>query len=233
MAHLLKGRSVVVTGGFGILGRALAVYLLEQGARVAALDLSAVPVDVQASEDFLPLGGVDLTDPVSAGDAMAQVSSAFGQIDSLVNVAGGFAWEPFETGALETWDRMYQMNVRTTVTATHAALPHLLTSADGRVVSISAVAAGKAGLGVSAYAAAKAGVSRFTESLAEELKARSVTVNAVMPSIIDTPANRADMPDEDFSSWVAPSALAAVIGFLLSDQAAVITGACLPVTGKV
>ena len=97
MAHLLKGRSVVVTGGFGILGRALAVYLLEQGARVAALDLSAVPVDIQASEDFLPLGGVDLTDPVSAGDAMAQVSSAFGQIDSLVNVAGGFAWEPFET----------------------------------------------------------------------------------------------------------------------------------------
>ena len=125
------------------------------------------------------------------------------------------------------------MNVRTTVSTTHAALPYLLESADGRVISISAIAADKAGMGVAAYAASKAGVSRFTESLAEELKARGVTVNAVMPSIIDTPTNRADMPDQDFSSWVAPSALAAVIGFLLSAQAGVITGACLPVTGKV
>ncbi|HEC51619.1 hypothetical protein LCGC14_0493630 [marine sediment metagenome] len=233
MTHLLKDRAIVVTGGFGVLGRALATYLLEQGARVAAVDLSGMPSDLEVSDDFLPLGGVDLTDPVSAADAMAKVAKALGHIDSLVNVAGGFAWEPFETGALETWDRMYQMNVRTTVSTTHAALPYLLESADGRVISISAIAADKAGMGVAAYAASKAGVSRFTESLAEELKARGVTVNAVMPSIIDTPTNRADMPDQDFSSWVAPSALAAVIGFLLSAQAGVITGACLPVTGKV
>jgi NAD(P)-dependent dehydrogenase (short-subunit alcohol dehydrogenase family) len=233
MTLTLQDRVVIVTGGFGVLGSALSRLLLERGARVAALDLSPAPTDIPVHSDFLAVGGVNLTDPASAGAAMHQVADAFGHIDAIVNVAGGFAWEAFEDGALDTWDRMYQMNVRTAVVSTHAALPHIMKAGNGRVVNVSALAALKAGFGVAAYAASKAGVSRFTESLAEELKSRDVTVNAVMPSIIDTPGNRADMPDQDFSSWVTPEALSAVIAFLLSAEGQVITGACLPVSGRV
>ncbi|MCL5042105.1 MAG: SDR family NAD(P)-dependent oxidoreductase [Gammaproteobacteria bacterium] len=233
MTLSLQGRAVIVTGGFGVLGSALSTTLLERGARVAALDLSAAPDSLAPTVDYLPLGNVNLTDSASAERAMTQVVEAFGHIDALVNVAGGFAWETFEEGDLATWDRMYQMNVRTAITGTQAALPHILRAGKGRVVNVSALAALKAGLGVSAYAASKAGVARFTESLAEELKYRDVTVNAVLPSIIDTPGNRADMPNEDFSRWVSPEALSAVIAFLLSDEGQVITGACLPVSGQV
>lgn len=229
----LHGRSVIVTGGFGVLGRALAAALSARGARVAALDLSDVPHGLVPTTDYLPLGGVNLADSVSATSAVRAVADAFGHIDSVVNVAGGFAWETFEDGALDTWDRQYQVNLRTAVASTHSVLPYLLEAGNGRVVNVSALAALKAGLGVSAYAAAKAGVARFTESLSEELKKRDVTVNAVMPSIIDTPSNREAMPDADFSSWVTPEALSNVIAFLLSDEGKVMTGACLPVAGRV
>ncbi|MBQ0741848.1 MAG: SDR family NAD(P)-dependent oxidoreductase [Pseudomonas sp.] len=233
MTLSLQGRAVIVTGGFGVLGSALTKLLLERGARVAALDLSDVPAALTASADFLPLGKVNLAETASAEQAMNQVIETFGHIDAVVNVAGGFAWETFESGSLDTWDRLYQMNVRTAIVSTKAALPHILSAGNGRVINVSALAANKAGLGVAAYAASKAGVARFTESLAEELKTRDVTVNAVMPSIIDTPNNRADMPDQDFSAWVTPEALSAVIAFLLSAEGQVITGACLPVSGRV
>tara|TARA_Y100001001_G_C8015031_1_gene311268 strand:+ start:5676 stop:6377 length:702 start_codon:yes stop_codon:yes gene_type:complete len=233
MSRQLDGKTVIVTGAFGVLGRALSSVLKDRGARVAGLDLSACPSDLQAEENFLPIGGVNLTEESSAKDALASVAEKFQQIDCIVNVAGGFAWETFEQGSLDTWDVQYQMNLRTAVVATHSALPYLLSSGNARVVNVSALAALKAGLGVSAYAAAKAGVARFTESLAEELKHRNVTVNAVMPSIIDTPNNREAMADADFSNWVNPEALAGVISFLLSDEGSVITGACLPVPGRV
>src|SRR5690606_37346969 len=104
--------------------------------------------------------------------------------------AGGFAWEKVEGGSLDTWDKLYQMNLRTAVAATQAALPHLPDG--GRIINIGANGAVKAGAGMGAYAASKAGVMRLTEALAEELKPRGITVNALLPSIIDTPANRAD-----------------------------------------
>jgi NAD(P)-dependent dehydrogenase (short-subunit alcohol dehydrogenase family) len=126
---------------------------------------------------------------------------------------------------------LYTMNLRSAVAASQAVLAHL--QSGGRIVNIAAAAALKAASGMGAYAASKAGVMRFTEALAEELKDRGITVNAVLPSIIDTPANRADMPDADATRWVSPEALGRVIAFLLSDDAAAITGACLPVTGRV
>ena len=172
-------------------------------------------------------------DEAACAAAYARVRVAAGGIDGVVNVAGGFAWEPIEGGALETWDRLYTMNVRTAVASCRAALPHLLARGAGRIVNVGALAAQKAGMGMAAYAASKSGVARLTESLAEELKDRGVTVNAVLPSIIDTPANRADMPDADASRWVAPDKLAAVIAFLLSDDASAVTGACVPVSGRV
>jgi len=120
----------------------------------------------------------------------------------------------------------------TAVLASQAALPHLLAQPRGRIVNVGALASGQAGTGMGAYAAAKAGVSRLTEALAEELEDRRITVNAVLPSIIDTPANRAGMPDADVSRWVQPDQLAGVIAFLLSDAAAAVTGALIPVRGR-
>lgn len=128
---------------------------------------------------------------------------------------------------------MYRLNVLTAATASRAAIPHLKRSAAGRIVNVGSAAALKAGLGMGAYAAAKSAVHSLTQALAEELKGDNVTVNAVLPSIIDTPTNRVDMPNADVSSWVAPADLAAVMLFLASEAATAITGALVPVTGRV
>ena len=227
----LQDRVFVVTGGFGALGRALASTLGEHGACVALLDRAQRPAALSDTERVLALGGVDLGTEGAAQRAFAQVEQRWHRIDGLVNVAGGFAWETLAEGALDTWDRLYAMNLRSAVAASQAVLPHL--SAGGRIVNIGAMAAVKAGAGMGAYAASKAGVMRFTEALAEELKDRGVTVNAVLPSVIDTSANRADMPTAEFDRWVTPQALSQVVAFLLSGDAAAITGACLPGSGRV
>jgi NAD(P)-dependent dehydrogenase (short-subunit alcohol dehydrogenase family) len=232
MSNQLQGRHVVITGGFGVLGRAVGALLAARGARVALLDRSPVPVDLILNDGMLAVGGVDLADSAAPAAAFARIAGDLGGIDCLVTVAGGFSWETLDGGSIDTWDRMYSMNLRTAVASAQAVLAHL--PADGgRIVNVGALASIKAGAGMGAYAASKAGVARFTEALAEELKDRGITVNAVMPSIIDTPANRADMPGADASRWVTPEALAAVIAFLLSSDAAAITGACLPVAGRV
>jgi NAD(P)-dependent dehydrogenase (short-subunit alcohol dehydrogenase family) len=179
-------------------------------------------------EHGLIRGGVDLSDAAAAEAAI----TAAGSVDVLINIAGGFAWETVSDGEVATWDRLYRLNVVTALNACCAALPHLAASGAGRIVNIGANAAYKAASGMGAYAASKAGVHRLTEALAEEYKGR-VTVNAVLPSIIDTPANRKDMPDADFGTWVRPDELAEVILFLASDAASAVTGALIPVTGRV
>jgi NAD(P)-dependent dehydrogenase (short-subunit alcohol dehydrogenase family) len=225
----LEGKRIVITGAFGALGGAVVTAALAAGARVAAIDrsASAPPALTGAS----PYGGVDLGDGAAAAAVFERIGEAFGGLDALVNVAGTFRWETVEAGRLDTWDLLYAVNLRTAVAASHAALP--LLGSGGRIVNIGAAAAARAGAGMGAYAASKAGVARLTEALAEELKDRAITVNAVLPSIIDTPQNRADMPDADFARWVTPADLAAVIIFLLSDAARAITGASIPVTGRV
>jgi NAD(P)-dependent dehydrogenase (short-subunit alcohol dehydrogenase family) len=231
MTAVLQDRVFVVSGGFGSLGRALAGVLLAQSARVALVDRAPVPTEMQDTERSIHCGGVDLAQEGAAKQALARIERRWQRIDGLVNVAGGFAWETLADGSLETWDLQYAMNLRSAVAASQAALPHL--RAGGRIVNVGAIAALKASTGMGAYAASKAGVMRFTEALADELKDRGVTVNAVLPSIIDTPANRADMPKAEFDRWVTPQALGRVVAFLLSDDAAVITGACIPVAGRV
>jgi len=221
---------IVITGGFGALGRALAAVLLAGGARVALLDRATAPVDLPA--DSLALGDVNLGDAQQAQQAMSRVLAQLGAIDGLVNVAGGFEWERFEGGSVATWDRLYDLNVRTALLASQAALPHLLAGGRGRIVNVGSLSAGQAGLGMGAYAASKAGVARLTEALADEFKDRGLTVNAVLPGTLDTPANRAAMPEADASRWVAPEDLARVIAFLLSDDAAAINGALIPVKGR-
>jgi NAD(P)-dependent dehydrogenase (short-subunit alcohol dehydrogenase family) len=227
----LVGKRVAVTGGFGALGRAVAEVLTGQGARVALLDKAPAPAVLPACE--LALGGVELSDGAAANAALAQVAAGLGGLDGLVNVAGGFHWELINGGSVDTWDAMHQMNLRTALLASQAALPHLRQSTQGRIVNVGALASQQAAQGMGAYAASKAGVARLTEALAEELKDQGITVNAVLPSILDTPANRADMPQADFSRWVQPAQLAEVIAFLLRDAAAAVTGALIPVRGRV
>ncbi|WP_291520163.1 SDR family NAD(P)-dependent oxidoreductase [Acidovorax sp.] len=228
--HSLASRHIVVTGGVGTLGRAVGAVLAEQGARVVLLD-RAPAQDVPGM--VAVIGGVDLTDPEATRSALARARDQLNGLDGLVNVAGGFRWETLEAGSLESWDALYAMNLRSTVVACREALPHLLRAPAAGIVNVGALAAQKAGAGMGAYAASKAGVARLTEALAEELKDRGVRVNAVLPSILDTPANRADMPDADATRWVPPRSLAAVIAFLLSDDASAVTGACIPVAGRV
>ena len=227
---MLQDKVVVVTGAAGALGKVVAEAALERGARVAAIDYAAAPG--APARQRLELGGVDLTDAAQAKKAIDAAEAYFGKIDALINIAGGFAFETIAEGDPKTWQRMYALNVTTALNASRAAIPHLLGSSAARIVNVGAMAAMLAGSGMGAYAASKSGVHRLTEALAAEFKGR-ITVNAVLPSIIDTAANRADMPKADFSKWVAPQELAEVILFLVSDAASAVTGALLPVTGRV
>jgi NAD(P)-dependent dehydrogenase (short-subunit alcohol dehydrogenase family) len=157
-----------------------------------------------------------------------------GRLDGLINVAGGFHWETLAGGTLDSWDSMYRINLRTAVVSCQAALPYLLQrGGGGRIVNVGAMGAVKASAGMGAYAASKAGVAKLTEALADELKDRGITVNAILPSILDTPKNRVDMPQADFTRWVAPVEAAEVIAFLVSDEARAVTGALIPVVGRV
>jgi NAD(P)-dependent dehydrogenase (short-subunit alcohol dehydrogenase family) len=227
----LTGKRVAITGAFGSLGTAAAQAALAAGAKVAAIDRADAPPAGADLGDAQRFGGVDLADDGVAKAVLAAAAEALGGLDALVNIAGTFRWETLADGNPGTWDFLYRINLRTAVAASKAALAHLPDG--GRIVNIGAASALKAGAGMGAYAASKSGVMRFTESLAEELKARGITVNALLPSIIDTPPNREDMPKADFDKWVKPAQLADVIVFLLSDRASAITGALIPVVGRV
>jgi NAD(P)-dependent dehydrogenase (short-subunit alcohol dehydrogenase family) len=226
----MDGEVIVVTGALGALGKVVAETALARGARVAGVDHA--PSQVPATGNRIEIGGVDLSDAVAAKTAIDAVATHFGRIDALVNIAGGFAFETVVDGDPKTWQRMYALNVLTALNASRAAIAHLTASGAGRIVNVGAMGALQAGSGMGAYAASKAGVHRLTEALAAEWKGK-ITVNAVLPSIIDTAANRASMPRADFGKWVRPQELAEVILFLLSDAASAVTGALLPVSGRV
>lgn len=217
---------IVVTGAAGILGAAVARHLREQGHDVTGIDLAAEAPGFPGAF----VGGVDLTAASGAEQAIG-AAVARAPIDGLVNVAGGFRWETVADGSPESWEFLHRINVMTALHASRAALPSL-TSTQGAIVNVGAAATLKAGMGMGAYTASKSGVARLTEALAEEQKG-VVRVNAVLPSIIDTPANRADMGEADAAKWVAPVELAQVIAFLLSSAASAVTGATIPVTGRV
>src|ERR1700729_1008736 len=214
----MKGKIVVVTGASGALGKVVVASALARGARVAAVDHAASAL--KPTPERIELGGVDLTDATEAKRAIDAAASHFGKLDALVNIAGGFAFETVVEGDPKTWQRMYALNVLTALNASRSAIPHLTASGAGRIVNVGAMGA------------LQAGGHRLTEALAAEWKGK-VTVNAVLPSIIDTAANRASMPNADFAKWVRPEELAEVILFLASDAASAVTGALLPVNGRV
>jgi NAD(P)-dependent dehydrogenase (short-subunit alcohol dehydrogenase family) len=226
----MDGKVIVVTGALGALGKVVAASALKRGARVAGVDHAAS--HVAATPNRIELGSVDLTDAAQAGNAIDAAASHFGKLDALINIAGGFAFETIAEGDPKTWQRMHALNVMTALNASRSAIPHLVASSSGRIVNVGAMGALQAGSGMGAYAASKAGVHRLTEALAAEWKGK-ITVNAVLPSIIDTLANRTSMPNADFAKWVTPEELAEVILFLVSDASSAVTGALLPVSGRV
>ena len=226
----MDGKVIIVTGASGALGSVVATQALSKGARVAGIDHA--PSQAAAEPNQIELGSVDLTDAAQAKKAVDATLAHFGRLDVLINIAGGFAFEAVAEGDTKTWQRMYALNVLTALNASQAALPHLSASLAGRIINVGAMGALQAGAGMGPYAASKAGVHRLTEALAAEWKGK-IAVNAVLPSTIDTPANRASMPKADFKKWVTPEELANVILFLASDAASAITGALLPVNGRV
>jgi len=224
---------VVITGAAGALGRAVAADFREHGARLVLVDVDADTLRMVFSRDGNNvLVATDLTDPVASVQALARVFMEHGAAAVLCNIAGGFdAGTPVHETAAEVWRRMQDLNVATLVNACKATVPGMIAARRGKIVNVAAAAAmsGKPGMG--AYCAAKSAVARLTESMAAELRTSGINVNAVAPSIIDTPANRAAMPDADPTRWVSPKNLAAVIRFLASEDAAAIHGAVIPVVG--
>ncbi|HXR00521.1 MAG TPA: SDR family NAD(P)-dependent oxidoreductase [Pseudomonas sp.] len=233
----MKTKIVVITGAFGVLGNALVQALQFDGIQVIALDYSSTAPDtlqVLVDKGVYIRGGFDIADPAVACGVARDIVEHVGMPDALLNIAGGFAWETLSHGDVATWGRLFRINVETAVSACKAFLPYLRESSGGRIINIGAAAAVKAGAGMGPYAASKSGVMRFTESLAEELKAdTSITVNAILPSILDTPANRSDMPDADYTRWVTPEDICATVRFLLRPEAGAINGALIPVTGRI
>lgn len=223
--HSFQHSTVVVTGANGALGKAVVAAALARGAQVVSVDLRFDGAPAATGERRLEC---DLTDAAATQAAFATIP----EFAVLCNVAGGFAMgEPaFDAG--DNWDAMFRINVETMRNATRAAVPVFRQRGGGSIVNIGAISAREGQAQMAAYCAAKSTVMRLTESLAKELRKHGINVNAVLPSIIDTPRNRADMPDADYSRWVAPASLAEVILFLASPAARDIHGALLPVSGR-
>ncbi len=226
----MRDKVIVVTGGFGVLGRAVGDAALAADACVALIGHGDADPSL-AHDRLLTIGGVDLTDFTQTRQAFEAVAKRWGKIDGLANVAGGFRWQTLEGGDLAIWAEMFRKNLLTAATAITAALPCLRESR-GAIVNVAAAPAKSAKAGMEAYAASKAGVLRLTEGAADELKGAGVRVNAVLPTIIDTPRNRSDMPEADFSRWATPDQIAKTILFLLSEEASGVTGAELLVSGR-
>jgi NAD(P)-dependent dehydrogenase (short-subunit alcohol dehydrogenase family) len=233
--HLdFDGTTVLITGAAGNLGAAVARAFAARGARLALVDLDEAALRRTFGE---PGGlrlfvGADLLQPAAADAAAARAVAHFGRIDVLCNLAGGFRMgEAVHETSAATWDLMLGLNARTVLHMAHAVVPGMLAAGGGRIVNVGAFAAQKGVAHMGAYVAAKSAVIRLTEALSAELREQRINVNCVLPTIIDTPENRAAMPDADPARWVAPADLAAVIVFLASDAARAVHGAALPVTG--
>jgi len=219
----LEGKRVLVTGANGVLGRAVTVAARDLGADVIAADLT-----FEGTNDDVARVVMDLADPV----ATARVFADLDDFDVLFNLVGGFAMGTTGYAVVDDeWKAMFRINADTVRNAIRGAVPMMLRQGHGAIVNVGAMSAREGQAHMSAYCAAKSTVMRLTESLAKELRSHGINVNAVLPSILDTPRNRHDMPDADYAKWVQPADLAQVICFLGSDAARAIHGALIPVVG--
>lgn len=236
---ILSNKSAIVTGGTGALGSAIVKVFLQAGARVCVPFHK--PGDLERLRDGLgldpdaPLSGaaVDLTQETAVADYAQSVAEDRGGLDILVNAAGGFAGgKPADQTPWSLWQEQLDANLKTAVLASRAAVPHMLRRGSGAIVNVSSRPAVESGANVAAYAASKRALLALTDAMARELLEKNITVNAVLPSTIDTAANRRAMPDADASKWVAPEAIARVILFLAGPDARVVSGAHVPVYGR-
>ncbi|MFB6105707.1 MAG: SDR family oxidoreductase [Halobacteriaceae archaeon] len=223
---------VVVTGASGALGSAVARAFDAAGATVCALDVRAPSAeDALLDQGTATFYEADLTDEDDAASAIESVVADHGAVTCLANVAGTWrGGDPVDETPVSTFDLLVDVNLRTTFLASKHALPHLRDSG-GAIVSVASRSSLSGGEGDAVYRATKAGVRLLTESIAAENRG-TVRANAVMPSVIDTPANREAMPDADHDAWVDPADIASVVAFLCSDAASVTSGAAVPVYGE-
>jgi NAD(P)-dependent dehydrogenase (short-subunit alcohol dehydrogenase family) len=231
------GRVAVVTGGSGGLGQAIVLALAQEGAMVASIARQEGGLDRVRSllpdQARLLTLAADLQSADAAEQAMQRVVDWGGRLDVAVNTAGGYAGgTPFAEGSLDDWRRMLDGNLAATMLAMRAEIPHMLRQGGGRIVNVSSRTAQRVGRNVAAYAVAKAGIETLTQAAAEDYRDRNVTINAVAPSVIATPAMLENNSAKDRARWVAPESLAGVILFLASDAAADISGAIVPVFGR-
>ncbi len=221
----LAGKTAIVTGAAGVLGAAVVEECEAQGAQTVLIDVAAGFADGAGARLEL-----DLTD----ADAVAQAIAGVGEFDVVCNIAGGFDMGPKVSEITNAhWHALFDINVTTLRNMLSATLPRLTARGRGSVVNVGALGALQGLASMGAYTAAKSVVMRLTEAASEEVRGQGVNVNAVLPSLIDTPRNRADMPNADHGAWVAPGSLAKVICFLASDAATDIHGALVPVRGRV
>lgn len=235
MADPLAGRIAIVTGGAGALGGAVTNRLLADGAHVwvpLELDVHGDALRARvpaAARDRLSMDVVDVTDLDAMSGFADAVIQRHGRVDVLVAIVGGFAGGALVETDRAKWDQMLSMNLTSTFVATRAVVPAMVTAGHGRIVTIGSRAVVPPGPGFIAYTTAKAGVIAFTQALARELAPHGITVNSILPSTMDTPGNRAAMPDSDRSGWVPVDSVADAIAFLVRDESAHVTGALLSV----
>lgn len=228
---------ILITGAAGNLGTAVVRAFAQTGARLALAELHQERMDatvraVGLSAEQVLTTIVDVTNAASVATWVEAVRARWGHADGLVNIAGGFkAGKPVHEMEEADWDFMFNLNARSAFLTCRAVVPLLLEGGGGKIVNVSARAGLAGGKNSAAYGASKAAVLRLTESLSAELREKNINVNAVLPSIIDTPQNRTAMPNADPAKWVAPEDLANVIVFLASEQARAIHGALIPVYG--
>jgi NAD(P)-dependent dehydrogenase (short-subunit alcohol dehydrogenase family) len=230
--------NVLITGGTGILGSAVTKAYLAQGDNVAVTYLFENEVERFKEfnpelSDKVPFLFANVTEEAEVQKSIQEFIAKFGRLDILVNIVGGFVGG-IPTAELEEdrWDFMMNLNLKSVFLCCKTAIPHMTAQGYGKIINVSARAGLKGEAGLSAYCVSKGGVRTLTESLAAEVMDSGVNVNAIMPSIMDTPTNRESMPDEEHDRWVAPADVTKVICFLTSDDASIINGAAIPVYGR-
>lgn len=230
-------RIVLVAGGTGGLGRAVSLAFLQHGDRVAATCRNRrefEELEAAAGDNAARLTGheVDVTRETDVRALVDAISARYGRVDALVNAVGGYGGGKMWEGDASLLDRMLDLNLRSGYVLSRAVVPGMIARGSGAIVNVAARAAHDHAAGLAAYAASKAAAVALIDSLAADLKGTGVRANSILPSIIDTPANRNAMPKADFSKWPKPEEIARVVLFLCGDEARLISGAAIPVYGE-
>lgn len=240
MAGRFRNKVLMITGAAGGVGRGVVEKFHTEGARLVLIDRQRASCEALVSDlgiaaaDCLILGG-DLGQVEAMDRIVSEVEAKFGQIDGLAHIAGGFGMgEPVHAVNIDVFEKMMYINARLTYVTCGRVAKHMVDrGVKGSIVTVLAKAGLSGGKNMAAYVASKAAAERIVQSMALELREHDIRVNGIMPSIVDTPTNRKDMPNADFGRWVTPAQIADTIAYLLSDDASAVSGASVPVYNRV